>query len=96
MRRLLIPITSILFLIATCALADPPANRYDRSNAGGNQLILRVSPADTQPVADQYGLEVVGQSGAGGRSYGGGQGPRADDRGANQRSDRWRPEDREP
>ena len=63
MRRLVSPIL-LLLLVATAALADPPANRYDRSNAGGNQLILRAAPSDVQPIADQYGLGVIGEADA--------------------------------
>ncbi len=65
MRRLVLGLP-ILLLLATAAVADPPANGYDRSNAGGNQLLLRASPADVQPIADQYGLSVVGEAGGDG------------------------------
>ncbi len=61
MRR---PVTICLFLLALAAnaVADPPTNRYDRSNAGGNQLILRADAPDAQAVAEQYGLSVVGEA----------------------------------
>ncbi len=65
----------ILFLLAGGALADPPANHYDRSNAGGNQVILRAAPADVQPIADQYGLSLVGAAGVGGDHMAVVQGP---------------------
>ncbi len=74
MRRLVPPevgkwnnaFAPILLLLATPALADPPANHYDRSNARANQTLVRVAPADVQPIADQYGLSVVGKAGGGG------------------------------
>ncbi len=61
MRRL-IQIHTLLLALATVALADPPGNRYSRSNAGGNQIILRAAPADVPSIADQYGLSVVGEA----------------------------------
>ena len=63
MKRLVL--ISILCVLATAVQADPPANRYDRSNTAGNQLILRAAPADVQPLADQYGLHVVGEASTG-------------------------------
>ncbi len=59
-------ICPLLLALAGSALADPPANPYDRSNGRGNQVILRAAAGDVQPIADQYGLAVVGQANAGG------------------------------
>ena len=63
MRRL-IQIHTLFLTLATVALADPPANHYNRSNARGNQVILRAAPADVSLIADQYGLAVVGETAA--------------------------------
>ncbi len=65
MKRLA-QIGPLLLALATGAFADPPANVYDRSNGRGNQVIVRAAAADVQPIADQYGLSVVGQATAGG------------------------------
>ncbi len=61
MRRL-IQMHTLLLALATVALADPSANGYSRSNATGNQIILRAAPADVPSIADQYGLSVVGEA----------------------------------
>ncbi len=45
---------------ATAALAVPPASPFDRSNADGNQLLLRAAPAELERIAAQYGLAVGG------------------------------------
>ncbi len=41
------------------AFADPPAGAFDRSNAAGNQIVLRATSADVAAIADQHGLSVV-------------------------------------
>jgi hypothetical protein len=47
-------------LTATPLLAEPTANRYDRANGAGDQLLLRAAPEAIDQLSVQYGLTVVG------------------------------------
>ena len=61
-------VVSLLMIVALFSVdVDAgPGNNYNRANAHGNQVILRADPADMSAIAEQYGLEVVGESDAAG------------------------------
>ncbi len=60
MRRL-VPVCAVLLAVAAGAHADPPLQAFDRSNARGNQLVVRAAAADVPAIAAQYGLAVASE-----------------------------------
>ncbi len=59
MRRLS---PALALALATSLAASALASPFDRSNAGGNQLLLRSDPAELERIASQYGLIVGGEA----------------------------------